>query len=86
MEGHHLKGYMLGGEWIYTNPCGGARLADDEIAIATTLMGMADYVKGGKPVYSLADACQDHYLSLLADKAVKSGSAVVSETQPWADH
>ena len=85
LEGKHLKGYLLGGDWIYVNPCGDARLADDEIAIATSLMGMADYLNGGKEVYSLADACQDHYLSLLAAEAIENGTTVTSERQPWAD-
>ena len=83
LEGRHLKGYLLGGEWIYSNPCGGARLSDDEIAIATSLQSMVDYLHGGNEFYSVADACQDHYLSLLAEKAISSGEKIASEDQPW---
>ena len=85
LEGHHLKGYLLGAEWIYENPCGSARLSDDEIAIATSLLGMVNYLNGGKAVYGVADACQDHYLSLLAKEAEKTGETITSEKQPWAD-
>ena len=76
LEGHHLKGYLLGNEWIYANPCGGARSSDDEIAIATSLQGMIEYLHGGNAVYSLADACQDHYLSLLAKEAAATGTII----------
>ena len=84
LEGHYLKGYVLGTEWIYENPCGTARLSDDEIAIATSLLGMVNYLGGGEAVYGVADACQDHYLSLLAKEAAETGKTITSERQPWA--
>ena len=31
---------------------------------------MADYVRGGPPPYSLAEACQDRYLDILAPSCV----------------
>lgn len=84
LEGHHLKGIQLGSEWIYNSPCGTARLADDEIAIATCLLGMGQYLRGGPEIYSLAEACQDHYLVLLGAQAIEAGTTVASQTQPWA--
>ena len=83
LEGLYLKGYVLGDRWIYRNPFIPASLTDDEIAIATCLAKMGEYVRGGEPPYPLAQACQDHYLNLLISQAVESGEEIASETQPW---
>ncbi|MFC3748850.1 Gfo/Idh/MocA family protein [Paenibacillus sp. GCM10012306] len=84
LEGFYLKGIAADGEWLYRNSFIPARLTDDEIAIAESLARMADYVRGGPSFYSLAEGSQDHYLSLLLDQAVATGTAVTSVTQPWA--
>lgn len=84
LEGYHHAGYLLGSEWVYRNPFGAARLADDEIAVATCLARMAAYVcDEGPEFYSLAHAAQDHYLSLMMERAVSTGQPVVAERQPW---
>lgn len=85
LEGNHLQGYTAGEEWIYQNPCAPARLADDEIAIATCLIGMDEYVRTGREFYPLAEGCQDHYLYLLAQQSVREGCPIKAERQPWAD-
>ena len=59
-------------------------LADDELSIAALLDGMATYVRGGAPVYSVAEACQDQYLQLEIRRAIDSGSTISTSTQPWA--
>ncbi len=84
LEGHYMKGIMAGSEWAYVNPFAPGRLADDEIAIASCLEGMAAYAAGGPAFYSLAEACQDTYLGLMAAEAVRSGIAVKAERQSWA--
>jgi hypothetical protein len=84
LEGHYLKGYLAGERWLYRNPFLPGRLTDDEIAVATSLAGMADYLAGGPPVYSLAEACQDRYLDMLIARAAETGEVIESETQPWA--
>ena len=48
-------------------------MADDEVAIGALMLGMADYVEGGVPPYPLAEACQDHYLSITCAQALKEG-------------
>ncbi|GLV55657.1 hypothetical protein KDH_25010 [Dictyobacter sp. S3.2.2.5] len=73
LEGYYLKGIMAGSEWIYQNPFIPGRLSDDEIAIATCLEKMAIYVDEGVEFYGLAEASQDHYLSIMIQEAVKSG-------------
>ena len=79
----HHEGITLGDEWIYRNSFAPGRLSDDEIAVATCLQKMSEYVDGGPEFYSLAEASQDHYLSLLMDQAVNSGQPVKTESQVW---
>jgi hypothetical protein len=81
--GHNYSGILLGSEWLYRNPFVPGRLTDDEIAIATSLSKMEDYVQGGPSFYSLAEASQDHYLGLLIEKAITEGTTVTSEKQIW---
>jgi len=85
LEGYHLKGVTMGEEWIYGNPFVPARLSDDEIAVASCLRKMDDYVHGGPGFYGLAEAAQDQYLALMVDRAVRTGEKVVTQTQPWSE-
>jgi hypothetical protein len=75
----HHEGITLGDEWIYRNRFAPGRLSDDEIAVATCLQKMGEYVEGGDSFYSLAEASQDHYLSLAMDQAVQSGQPVSTQ-------
>jgi len=84
LDGHYLRGIQVGDEWVYKNPLAPARLFDDEIAIGHFLLKMADYVNGGDPPYSLAEACQDRYLHILMDEAIATGETVQTATQRWA--
>jgi Oxidoreductase family, NAD-binding Rossmann fold len=83
LEGYHHKGYIAGGAWWYRNSFAPARLSDDEIAIATCLESMAHYLETGQSFYDLAEASQDHYLSILINKAAKSGNPTESSNQVW---
>ena len=84
LEGYHHKGYLGGTDWWYRNSFAPARLSDDEIAIATCLESMARYLETGESFYGFAEGCQDHYLSILIDRAVTSGGPVESCPQIWA--
>lgn len=83
LEGNYLKGIQAGEAWVYTNPLAPAALPDEEIAIGTCLLRMAEYVDGGPDFYSLAEAAQDRYLDLLMEEAVANGTEVTSQPQPW---
>jgi hypothetical protein len=83
LEGYHHKGYIAGGAWWYRNSFAPARLSDDEIAIATCLESMARYLETGNSFYGLAEASQDHYLSILIDTAARTGNPIESSTQIW---
>lgn len=85
LEGYYHKGILAGGEWVYQNPFPGARLSDEELAMASCLLDMAAYTAGGPAFYSLAEACQDQYLSLLMGEAIRSGQTLISERQVWAE-
>lgn len=85
LEGYYHKGVLAGSEWVYKNPYIPGRLSDDEIAVASCLTGMDTYIAGGPDFYSLAEAAQDHYLSLLIEQALASSATVNSEQQPWAN-
>jgi predicted dehydrogenase len=84
LEGHHLSGITCGAEWLYRNPFLPARLSDDEIAVATTLARMYQWLDGGPPICSLAHGAQDHYLTLLMDEAAESGQPVRVPGHIWA--
>ncbi len=84
LEGNYLKGIQAGESWVYHNPLAPAPLSDDEIAIGTCLLRMADYVDGGAPFYSLAEACQDRYLDILMAESLKVNQPVIATFQPWA--
>jgi len=84
LEGFFLRGLTLGDRWLYHNPFLPARLNDDEIAVASCLVGMAEHVAGGPDLYSVVDAAQDMYLTLMIRRAIRTGGPVGTEPQPWA--
>jgi predicted dehydrogenase len=84
LEGHALRHVALGSRVLWRNPFGGARLADDELAVAAVLRGMAASVRDGIPLYPIADAAEDSYLTELIAEAARSGRTVRSTPRPWA--
>ncbi|MCR8631303.1 Gfo/Idh/MocA family protein [Paenibacillus radicis (ex Xue et al. 2023)] len=84
LEGYYHKGILAGDQWVYRNPFMPGRLTDEEIAIATCLQKMGEYVEGGPSFYSLAEAAQDHYLGIKIKEAVDSGETVQTTKQSWA--
>ncbi|HLY14756.1 MAG TPA: hypothetical protein VKR24_10420 [Candidatus Limnocylindrales bacterium] len=84
LEGLYLDGITAGAEWIYRNPFGTARLTDDELAVASCLVGMPAAIDGGPDVCSLADAVHDRYLDLLVEQAILTGGPVRAEGHLWA--
>ncbi|MEI3339732.1 MAG: hypothetical protein V8R80_07110 [Eubacterium sp.] len=78
LEGYGLRGLGWNGKVLYHNPYWeeGARLSDDEIAMAGLLDGMCRYVHGGEEIYPLEEALQDTYLYLMMDEAIRSGREI----------
>lgn len=83
VEGHFTRGVVLGDRYVYQNPFVPARLYDDEIAVATCLRNMADYVVTGTSFYDLREAAQDHYVAMLIEEAIRTGETITSVPQPW---
>ncbi|HEX4214326.1 MAG TPA: Gfo/Idh/MocA family oxidoreductase [Candidatus Dormibacteraeota bacterium] len=84
LEGFGLRSIMFNGEPCYTNPFGPVPLPDEEIAIATCLARMGEYVGSGSDFYPLREALEDQYLSLALDEALATGGPVSTTVQPWA--
>ncbi|MEY9911549.1 putative dehydrogenase [Catenulispora sp. MAP12-49] len=84
LDGHDTEHLSFDGEVVWHNPFAGLRLMDEEIAIATLLTATASWVRGEGPApYPLAEACQDHLLSLAIDRASATGEQVQTEVEPW---
>jgi predicted dehydrogenase len=83
LEGFFLRRIIDGQHVHWENEYPGARLNDDELALARVMGRMTEYVQSGIPFYSLADGSEDCYLGLVIAHAVKSGQPVRTEPQPW---
>ena len=83
LEGLGLVGITLGDEWVHRNEFTGARLSDDELAVATCLARMVEYVEGGPAFCDLAEGVHDHYLGLMIDRAIASDSPVRVDGHLW---
>ena len=69
---------------LYHNPFSLSSLRDDETAIAILMYSMKDYLSSDTELYSLADALQDSYPSiLLAQACTRPGTPITSEPQTW---
>ena len=85
LDGHDTDHVSLGGEVLWSNPFVGKRWMDEEIAIATLMLGAADLaLDDGPGPYPLARACHDHAISLAIDEAVASDRPVTVDRQPWS--
>lgn len=80
-----LKELMFMDRVIYKNPYYPARLNDDEIAVASCLTKMKEFVDTGKDFYPLKEAMQDTYLSFAMEEAIAAGQTVMTSRQIWAD-
>lgn len=83
LQAYTHKGFTFNGRWIYKNPFMGASLSDDEIAVASELLGMQRYVETGEEYYPFRDALQDTYIYFLMKEAIDTGKEVQSTIQSW---
>lgn len=85
LYGYALKTIACGDQTLWTNPYPGARLMDDEIAIAVAMDQMGALAAGeGEGPYPFAAGAQDQYLSLLMSQAAANGETVTPVRQAWA--
>jgi predicted dehydrogenase len=85
LEGHDLDHISFDGHVVYRNEFFGVRLSDEEVAIATMLVRMGAWCRDEvEPPYPLADACQDHLISLAIHESVDTAAAVTTTVEAWA--
>ncbi|WP_250037725.1 Gfo/Idh/MocA family protein [Paractinoplanes maris] len=74
----------LGDRVLFRNPFPGRRWNDEEIAIATLLRKMAEWVRGdGPPPYPLADGAHDHLIALAVEESADTDQKVTVSAPPW---
>jgi hypothetical protein len=75
----------LDGDTLYRNPFYGARLSDEEIAMADLLEAMGRWCAGDGPEpYPLAEAAQDQLLGLAIQEAAHTGETVHVGREAWS--
>jgi predicted dehydrogenase len=80
-----LKHISFDGRVVYRNPFVGSGLSDDDIAVAEILKRTGAWARGeGPPPYPLAEACQDHLVSLAINESVRTGRPVATTKEDWA--
>ena len=83
-EGLDLTHLSLDGRVVFRNQFEGARLADDDIAVAALLDQTGAWTRDeASPPYPLAEACHDHAIGLAIGESVESGAPVTVGEQPW---
>lgn len=86
LEGFDLHHISLDGRVLHRNPFAGARLADDDLAVAHLLADTGAWLRGdAPPPYPLADGTQDHLLGLAIEESARTGEPVTTVAEPWAD-
>ncbi|WP_426594001.1 Gfo/Idh/MocA family protein [Cellulomonas sp. McL0617] len=84
LDGFDLEHLSLDGRVLYRNVYNGARLSDEDLAVAGLLDATGAWLRGEQgPPYPLADGCHDHLLGLAIEEAARSGEPVHVGTQPW---
>ena len=85
LDGYDTEHLSFDGKVVFKNPFTGLRFMDEEIAIATLMAQMADWINGNaKAPYPLNEACQDHLVSLAIDESIALGKSVTTAKQDWA--
>ena len=83
--GYDTEHISLGSEVLYRNPYPGRRWMDDEIAMATLLEHMADWVRGeGPQPYPLAEGTQDQQVALAIEESANSDTTVTTTREAWS--
>jgi hypothetical protein len=84
LDGYDTEHLSFDGEVVWQNPFAGLRLMDEEIAIATLMIATAEWTRDTGPApYPLAEACQDHLVSLAIDEAAATKRAVETGVEAW---
>ena len=85
LDGFDLEHLSLDGRVLFRNVYNGARLSDEDIAVAGLLDATGAWLRGEQgPPYPLAEGCHDHLLGLAIEEAARTGETVHGR-EAWAD-
>ena len=83
--GYDTEHISLGSEVLYRNPYPGRRWMDEEIAVATLLERMANWIHGAGPEpYPLAEGAQDQQIALAIEESADRDSTVRTSREAWS--
>ncbi|MDR2378709.1 MAG: Gfo/Idh/MocA family oxidoreductase [Bifidobacteriaceae bacterium] len=83
-EGRELDQISYAGQLLWTNDWLGRNLTDDDLALAAQLDAMGEWVAGNGPEpYPMAQACQDHAISLAIEESAAAQKSLRVEGLPW---
>ncbi len=83
--GYDTEHITFGSETLYRNPYPGRRWMDEEIAVATLLERMADWVRSeGPEPYPLAEGSQDQQIALAIEQAADDDITVTTSGEGWS--
>jgi predicted dehydrogenase len=84
LEGRDLDHISFDGEVLWRGEYPDVRLSDEDLAITELLRRTGAWARGESgPPYPLAEACQDHLLSLAIEESVRNGATVTTAPEPW---
>ena len=84
LDGYRTDHLSFNSEIIYKNPFDDQSWSDEEIAIATMILEMADWVaQRGPAPYPLADGIHDHRVSLAIQESLDKSCTVTTEKEAW---
>jgi predicted dehydrogenase len=86
LEGVDLQHISFDGQVVYRNAFTGARFSEDDLAVADLLAATGAWRRGeGEAPYPLAEACQDHQISLAIGESARTGVVVTTTPEGWSD-
>ena len=84
LDGYRTDHLSFNSEVIYKNSFIGQSWSDEEIAIATMIQEMADWVAHRGPApYPLADGIHDHRVSLAIQESLDKSCTITTEKEAW---
>jgi hypothetical protein len=84
LDGFDLEHLSIDGRVLYRNVYNGARLSDEDLAVAGLLDATGAWLRGdAPPPYPLAEGCQDHLVGLAIEEAARTGAVVEVGAEAW---
>jgi len=84
LEGLEVRHLSFDGRVVWRNAFAGSGFSEDDLAVAALLADVGAWARGdAPPPYPLAEACQDHLISLALEESARSGRPVTTTTEAW---